>query len=68
MFRYIGLHPLDREGSRRVRLLASLVISAWYAERGMRWDGQFIERVERDALAPAYCEVELMCLMNAYPR
>lgn len=67
-FQYVGLHPLDRDGARRMRLMASLVVNTWYAERGGRWDDQFIERVEREWLGEAYCEVEFLCPVGMYAR
>jgi len=66
-FQYIGLHPLNREGVRRVRLMASLVVSAWFSERGARWDGQFMEHVEKEWLSADYCEVEFLCPVDDYP-
>ncbi len=67
LFQYIGLHPLDREGARRMRLMASLVVSTWFSERNGRWDGQFIEHVEKSWLNEQYCEVELLCPVDIYP-
>ena len=67
-FQYIGLHPINQAGARRMRLMASLVISAWYSERGARWDGQFIEHAEKRWLSDDYCEVELLCLINDYSK
>jgi AraC-like DNA-binding protein len=66
-FQYIGLHPLDREGARRMRLMASLVAGTWFSERNARWDGQFIEHVEKSWLGEQYCEVELLCPVDIYP-
>jgi AraC family transcriptional regulator len=66
-FQYIGLHPLDREGVRRMRLMASLVVSTWFSERNARWDGQFIEHAEKGWLNEEYCEVELLCPVHIYP-
>ena len=66
-FQYIGLHPLDREGARRMRLMASLVVGTWFSERSKRWDGQFIEHVEKSWLGEQYCEVELICPLDMYP-
>jgi AraC family transcriptional regulator len=67
-FQYIGLHPLDREGARRMRLMASLVAGTWFSERNERWDGQFIEHVEKSWLSEEYCEVELLCPVDIYPQ
>ena len=67
-FQYIGLHPLDKEGARRIRLMASLVAGTWFSERGARWDGQFIEHVEKSWLGEQYCEVEFLCPVDVYPR
>ena len=50
-----------------MRLMASLVISAWYSERGARWDGQFMEHVEKEWLSADYCEVEILCPVDDYP-
>jgi AraC family transcriptional regulator len=66
-FQYIGLHPLDREGARRMRLMASLVVGTWFSERNARWDGQFIEHVEKSWMNEQYCEVELLCPVDVYP-
>lgn len=65
-FKYIGFHPLDRPGIRRLRLMASLVAGMWYAERGLRWEGSFIERVDCSWLGEDYCEVELECPLTVY--
>ena len=67
-FHYIGLHPLNGEGARRMRLMASLVAGIWFSERNGRWDGQFIEHVEKSWLGEQYCEVEFLCPMDIYPR
>ena len=67
-FHYIGLHPLNREGARRMRLMASLVAGTWFSERNARWDGQFIEHVEKSWLGEEYCEVEIFCPLDVYPQ
>lgn len=66
-FQYIGLHPLDLEGARRMRLMASLVAGTWFSERHRRWDGQFVEHVEKSWLCGQYCEVEFLCPLDVYP-
>ncbi len=66
-FQYIGLHPLNMEGARRMRLMASLVAGTWFSERNARWDGQFIEHVEKGWLEDDYCEVEFLCPLDTYP-
>ncbi len=65
-FHYIGLHPLDAEGARRMRLMASLVAGTWFSQRNTRWDGQFIEHVEKSWLGKQYCEVEFFCPVDVY--
>ena len=67
-FHYIGLHPLNSEGARRMRLMASLVAGTWFSERGARWDGEFIEHAEKSWLNENYCEVEFLCPVDTYPK
>lgn len=67
-FHYIGLHPLNPEGARRMRLMASLVAGAWFSERGARWDGEFMEHAEKSWLSENYCEVELLCPVDVYSK
>jgi AraC family transcriptional regulator len=67
-FQYIGLHPLNRDGTRRMRLLTSLVAGGWFSQRAGRWDGQFIEHVEPNWLGENYCEVELYCPVDVFPQ
>lgn len=64
-FKYIGLHHLDREGIRRMRLQVALVAGSWFSERGRRWSGCFMENVERSWLGEDYSEVEISCPLDA---
>lgn len=66
-FQYIGLHALDAEGVRRMRLMAALVVATWMRERHSHWDEEFVERVERSWLGADYCEVELTIPLGAFP-
>ena len=58
-FRYVGLHPLDAEGARRIRLMTVLVAGSWQSELPHRPPGA-IERVDARVLSERYCEAEIL--------
>lgn len=66
LFKYIGLHVLNREGVRRMRLMASLVVGTWFRERGGRWNGCFMEQVSRQWPDENYCEVDVCCPLDPF--